>query len=151
MEWYYILLIVIGAVLVLMLILGTFAVCRAAGLADQRREEEGYAYHAPLYQQLEDVVYSERYKVSGIAMQVILAVSAKLKLDPNQDPIPLFREALKDYIATFDDMACQRYMLMRHVSQNEIDEAKSDDHLMCYTVAKRELNILLSGILHEEI
>jgi hypothetical protein len=150
MEWYYILLIVIGAILVLMLILGTFAVCRAAGLADQRIEE-GYAYRVPLYRQLEDVVYGERYKVSGIAMQVILAVSAKLKLDPNQDPIPLFREALKEYIATFDDMACQRYMLMRHVSQNEIDEAKSDDHLMCYTVAKRELNILLSGILHEEI
>jgi hypothetical protein len=148
MSWVTIVVIVIGGLLALLTVFLVFACCRMASIADNAIPLEWTGER--IAKKLEDIAYSDEKNLSGIALNALLKTAKYYRApkERHEDKIPLMcniRTHVRGEVKQLSEGMCSRYILMRGVTQNEIDEAKYDTADIAVVVAMREIRKALEG------
>lgn len=150
MSWVTIVVIVVASILVLGTLFLVWVCCRMSSLAGECEGIE-YPWTAKrIADAIEDFAYQEGNGLSGVAFNSLLKVADYYKTLEGDESLPILQVArccTTETIRPFGDEALERYILFKGVSQNEIDEAKSDIADLAASLAMKEVEGALRRIL----
>lgn len=150
MSWVTIVVIVLASILVLGTMFLAWVCCRMSSLAGECEGIECPWTANRIADAIEDFAYQDGNGVSGIAFNSLLKVAEYYKGLNGEEALPILQVARCCTASTmrpFGEDVLERYILSKGVSQNEIDEAKSDIVDIAASLAMREVEGALRRIL----
>jgi hypothetical protein len=150
MSWVTIVVIVVASILVLGTMFLVWVCCRMSSLAGECEGIECPWTSKRIADAIEDFAYQDGNGLSGVAFNSLLKVADYYKTLEGGVALPILQVArccTASTLRPFGEEALERYILFKGVSQNEVDEAKGDIVDLAASLAMREVEGALRGIL----